>query len=153
MHTRWIAVAMGLVSLAGGPGTASGDQAVIADEQALLKLERDWVDAEIRHDARVLQAILHERFISTFGDGKPLGKQAFIEAVTGGPVDPTATQDLSDRTVIVVGETAVIVETDTVRKMKDSGPSVSAWRFTVTYVKTDGRWVALAEHGVPLRDR
>ena len=131
----------------------AADKPSTVDEKALRKLERDWVDAENRHDARALQAILGEKFIATFGAGKPLGKDAFIKQFTSGPADPTITQDLSDETIIVVGDTAVIVGTDTVHKLKDGLPSVTAYRLTVTYIRRGGHWIALAEQAEVIKPR
>lgn len=128
--------------------THAGDKTATADEQALRKLEREWVDAETRHDAVALQSILDDKFVATFGAAKPLDKDAFIKDVTAGPVDPTVSQELSDQTIVVAGDTAVVVETDTLRKVRDGKPSVAVYRFTVTYIRRGGHWVALAEHGV-----
>ena len=36
---------------------------------------------------------------------------------TAGPVDPTVSQELSEQTIVVAGATAVVVETDTERKV------------------------------------
>ena len=49
---------------------------------------------------------------------------------------------------LVAGDTAVVVETDTERKVRDGKPSAAVYRFTVTYIRRGGHWVALAEHGV-----
>jgi hypothetical protein len=56
------------------------------------KLEHEWVDAEARHDAVALLSILNDRFVATFGAGKPLDKNPFIKEVTDGAVDPTESQ-------------------------------------------------------------
>lgn len=90
-------------------------------------------------------------FIATFGAGKPLNKDAFIKEIINGAIDPTVTEELSDETIIVVGDTAVIVETDTLRKTKDGRPSATAYRFTVTYIRRGDHWVALAEHGAAMK--
>ena len=126
----------------------AGDKSTTTDEQALRKLEHDWVDAETRHDAVALQSILDDKFVATFGAAKPLDKDAFIKDVTAGPVDPTVNQELSDQTIVVAGDTAVIVETDTLRKVRDGKPSAVVYRFTVTYIRRGKHWLALAEHGV-----
>ena len=47
--------------------TYAGDKSATADDQALRKLEREWVDAETRHDAVALQSILEDKFVATFG--------------------------------------------------------------------------------------
>jgi hypothetical protein len=130
-------------------GASAGEPAATPDERALLKLEQDWVDAERRRDAAALRSILDDRFIATFGRSKPVDKEGFIKAQSEGAPDPTVSQELSDQKLIVVGRTAVIVETDTQRQVQDGKPSVLTWRFTVTYIKRGDRWWALAEQGGP----
>jgi ketosteroid isomerase-like protein len=139
------AAALTVAALFAAVNTYAGDKAATADEQALRKLERQWVDAETRHDAVALQSILDDKFVSTFGAGKPLDKNAFI---TTGPVDPTVSQELSEQTFVIAGDTAVVVETDTERKLRDGKPSTAVYRFTVTYIRRGDHWLALAEHGV-----
>ena len=102
-----IAAACAVAVLFGAANTRADDKAAVADEKALLKLEREWVDAEARHDVVALQSILDDRFVSTFGAGKLLDKAAFIEDVTDGAIDPTQSQQLSERTVVLAGDTAV----------------------------------------------
>ena len=142
------AAAFAVVMLFTAGNTHAGDKAATADEQVLRKLEREWIDAETRHDAVALRSILDDKFVATFGAAKPLDKDAFIKDVTAGPVDPTVSQELSDQTIVVADDTAVVVETDTERKVRDGKPSAAVYRFTVTYIRRGGHWVALAEHGV-----
>jgi hypothetical protein len=130
-----IAAACATALLFGASNTRAGEKAAAADEQALLKLEREWVEAEARHDVVALQAILDDRFVATFGSGKLLDKSAFIKAVTAGAIDPTESQELSDQTIVLARDTAVVVETDTIRGIKNGQPSESVYRFTVTYIK------------------
>jgi hypothetical protein len=142
-----IAATCAVAMLFGSGSTHAGEKAATADEQALLKLEHEWVDAEARHDVVALQAILDDRFVATFGAGKLLDKNAFIEDITAGAIDPTENQELSGRTIIVAGDTAVVVETDTIRRVTNGAPSANVYRFTVTYIKRRGHWAALAEQG------
>ena len=57
-------------------------------EQQLRKLELEWTAAEIHRDAGALGRILDERFVSTFGSGKPVDKAEFIRSA----VSPTRTR-------------------------------------------------------------
>ena len=43
-------------------------------EQQLRKLELEWTTAEINRDAGALERILDDRFVSTSGAGKPVGR-------------------------------------------------------------------------------
>ena len=114
--------------------------------QQVLDLGKEWVAAEIKHDSTTLRRILDEKFVASFGAKKPLDKEAFIEAIVSGDIDPTESQILSDETVIVDHDTAVVVGTDTERGTEKGVPYTEVARYTVTYIRRNGRWLALAEH-------
>jgi Domain of unknown function (DUF4440) len=52
----------------------------------------------------------------------------------------------ADETVIVDHDTAVVVGTDTVRGKEKGTAYTVVYRYTVTYVRRNGQWLALAEH-------
>jgi len=119
-------------------------------EQQVSQLLRDWVTAENEHDAAALDRILDDQFISTYEAGKPTRKAAFIASLTKGKADPKQTQSLTDETVVVDGDTAILVGTDTFHRTDHAEPDGLALRYTITCVRKNGRWVALAEHIVKL---
>jgi ketosteroid isomerase-like protein len=131
--------------LAGEPKSAASPPSGDARQQ-VLDLDKEWAAAETKHDAVTLDRILDEKFLVTFGSKKPYNKAAFIKAITEGEVDPTESQTLTDATVIVDGDTAVVVATDTLRGTKNGAAYMEVARYTVTYVHRHGRWRALAEH-------
>ena len=122
--------------------------ATLTDEQQLIALEQEWINAEKNHDVATLERILDDQFVSWFGSSKPIGKKAFIAEVTDGPLEPTLTHTVSDYVFIINGDTAVVMETDAIRRIKDGQPRESIYRFTTTYIRRDGRWRALAEQSV-----
>ena len=149
MKTSWLGlIVVGACSclraLAGEPTVES--TTVAQAEQQVLDLDRAWADAEVKHDEATLRRILDEHFVATFGAGKPYDKEGFIKAVIGGAPDPTESQDLSDRMVRVDADTAVIVETDTVRGTDEGKAYTTVYRITTVYIRRNGHWVALAEH-------
>lgn len=115
--------------------------------QQVMDLEQVWADAENRHDAAALRAILDDKFVFTMGsDGKLYDKEAFIAGNVRGLPDPTRSQTLTDRTVIVDRDTAVSMGTDTERGTKLGNPFTEVTRYTVTYVRRGNRWIPIAEH-------
>jgi ketosteroid isomerase-like protein len=130
-----------------GPGVPATDTHGDV-EQVLLELEQEWVAAENHHDAATLRRILDDQFVNTFGTGELLDKEAFIAAVTSGELDPSLSQTLSDRTTVIAGDTAIVVGTDTVRRTREGKTVTTVFRYTVTYIRRQGRWTALAEHMV-----
>ena len=115
-------------------------------KQQLLDLEQVWIKAEHNRDAATLRRILDDKFVATFGAGKPYGKEAFINAVASETPDPTESQTLAYDTVIVDRDTAVTVGTDTEHGTKNGAPYTDVARYTATYIRRHGQWLALAEH-------
>jgi hypothetical protein len=119
-------------------------------KQQVLDLGEEWVAAEVKHDASSLRRILDDKFVATFGAKKPYGKEAFIKQILMGDVDPTESQTLTDETVIIDDDTAVVVGTDTVRGTESGAAYTAVFRYTVTYIRRQEQWVALAEHLVEM---
>ncbi len=115
-------------------------------QRQVLNVDRQWADAEVRRDATALQRILDDGFMAVYGSGQVVDKETFIKNVIGDPSDKILSQDLGDITVRVQGDTAVVVETDTISGTDGGNPYVTALRLTTTYIKRNGHWVALAEH-------
>jgi ketosteroid isomerase-like protein len=130
--------------LAANAPVSDGD--LSAAKQQVLDLEQEWVAAEHKHDAATLRRLLDDKFVASFGADKPYDKEAFIKEIVGGDVDPTESQTLTDRAVIIDRDTAVVVGTDTERGTRKGAAYTEVYRYTATYIRRNGSWVALAEH-------
>jgi hypothetical protein len=115
-------------------------------KQQVLDLGKEWVAAEVKHDAATLRRILDDKFIASFGVKDPYDKETFIKHIVTGDVDPTESQTLTDETVIIDQDTAVVVGTDTARGTYNGSAYTVVYRYTVTYIHRNGQWLALAEH-------
>ena len=115
------------------------------DKQQIQQLEDDWVIAESKHDATTLRRILDDKFLASFGANKPIDKETFIREIVSSDVDPSVTQTLTDRMVIIDNDTAVVVGTDTQRGMKNDAAYTIVARYSATYIRRNGHWLALAE--------
>ncbi|MBS0365916.1 MAG: nuclear transport factor 2 family protein [Proteobacteria bacterium] len=114
--------------------------------QELLNLENEWAAAEDKHDEAILRRVLDERFVGTFSSGKTYDKEAFIKAILAAKVNPNdSPQTLSYEAVIIDGDTAVLVGTDTRHGTRDGAAYTAVAKYTVTYLHRNGRWMALAE--------
>ena len=113
--------------------------------EQLLNLEKEWEDAEKNHDVTMLRRILDDRFIVTLGD-KTADKEAFIKLFSAGAVDPTESATLTYEAVIIDGDTAVLVGTETAHGTREGAAYTRVYRYTTTYIRRQGRWQALAEH-------
>jgi ketosteroid isomerase-like protein len=137
------------VFFAAAAQAADGPSAAEAKEQVMNTLH-DWVRAENEHDAAALERILDDQFITTSGAGKPGNKEGFIKSLTAGKADPRQSQSLTDESVVVDGDTAVVVGTDTFHRTDGAKPDGLALRYTITFIRRNARWTALAEHIVEI---
>lgn len=72
--------------------------------------------------------------------------ETFIKDVIGDSTDKISSQDLGDITLHVQGDTAVLAKTDTARGTHGDQRYVQALRITITYIRRNGHWAALAAH-------
>lgn len=132
------------------PKTSAADATLSDDDlsakQQVLDLGKEWAAAEDKRDTSTLRRILDEKFVASFGAKKPYDKEAFIKQIVSGDVDPTESQTLTDETVTIDHDTAVVVGTDTVHGTEKGAAYKADFRYTVTYIRRHGQWVALAEH-------
>ena len=145
MTRRALGIALAISIIVWSAAAQAQGSAADAKQQA-SQLLRDWVTAENEHDAAALDRILDDQFISTNAAGKPTRKAAFIASLTKGKPDPRQTQSIEDETIVVDGDTAILVGTDTFHRTDHAEPDGLALRYTITCVRKNGRWVALAEH-------
>jgi len=117
-------------------------------KQQLMDLQEEWATAEDKHDLATLRRILDDRFVATFG-AKTYDKDAFIGSFTG-DIDPTRSQTLTYEAVIIDGDTAVLVGDDTERGTRQGVAFTKVGRYTVTYIRRHGQWLALAEQMIIL---
>ena len=118
------------------------------EEEAVRKLEREWLDAYEQHSAEAMDRIVAEDFMITFPNGKTQNKAQLMAMMKkprkeGAPVTRFYTEEVQSRkygdTVILTGR--VVFET----KGKDK-TTKEVSRYTDTYVKREGRWQVAASH-------
>jgi ketosteroid isomerase-like protein len=115
-------------------------------EQVLTKLEQDWAEALVKGDVATIDRIVADDFIATLSDGKSETKAQHIEAVKSGAYK-VEFMNLDEIKVHVFGDTAVVTLRQT-EKSKTNGKDNSGWyRFTDTWIKRNGKWQIVADHG------
>ncbi len=112
-------------------------------DKEIQAIEMKWIQAEIDGDAETLRSILHEDFQASSSDREPVDRETFIARVTGYTAGQHVSQALSNRHLVVNGDTAVVLEDDTLRGTNEGKPFSVVMRLNATYVKRDGRWRAL----------
>ena len=123
------------------PATAPRTDAAASDHAALLRLNRDYIDAVQNGDVRRFEEILAEDFLCSNPDGSVVDRAGFL-AQTARPV---AIRGLAahDVAVRIMGDVAIIHAAT--RYVKADG-TPGAGRYTDVWARRDGRWLAVAAH-------
>jgi len=125
-----------------GNKTAVDHDSVSTEEQGVLAIEDEYVAAEISRDEATIRRIVDDRFVFNSNDGKTSGKTELIHSVLSWK---RTGQTITERTVLVEGESAVIFGTTELRFSSDTGEDTkSLLRYTSTCVQRQGHWRFLA---------
>lgn len=132
-----IRIALALLGICFGAAAAT-------EEEAVLAAEDDWIRAEVNRDEATLRRVIDDQFVFNANDGQTSGRGQLIEGVLSWNMTG---QTLSERSVLVTGDTAIIFGTTELRFGSPDGEETkSLLRYTSTYVKRDGQWRAIALH-------
>jgi ketosteroid isomerase-like protein len=109
-------------------------------EEAVLKVTREWLDAEERHDAATLKRIIADDFQGTAARGNTVLKEDVVVPRAG-----TEARGLSittsDMKVRLFGDTAVV----TAHGVQKSGEKREL-RLTIIFTKRNNQWQMVGGH-------
>lgn len=111
------------------------------DRDALIALNRDYVESVRQGDVRRFDEILAEDFVCSNPDGSLVDRDGFL-AQTARPVT-IADLEAHDVDVRVFGDVALI-HARTTYALPDGRQG--AGRYTDVWARRDGRWLAVAAH-------
>jgi ketosteroid isomerase-like protein len=133
----------------GAAGSPRQTDAAVSDK--LEQIERDWADAEVKHDPSLIAPYLADSLIKTGDDNQPIARQQLLERIKNS--DTTiGSIDISDMKVQVYGDTAVVTGIFKAAGTSKGKNFTNTGRFTDTFVMQDGRWQAVASHDSLNRD-
>jgi ketosteroid isomerase-like protein len=120
------------------------------ERTALLYLERDWNQAEMKQDAAWFERSLADEFTGVDSQtGKPTTK---VQNIADLKKTTTASAELSGLDVKLQGDTAVVTGVTHNKGKDDKGALFDRRiRFTDVWVKRDGRWVVLSSQGTDVK--
>lgn len=127
-------------------------------EETILRLEKNWLDAEFRLDTASIAPLLHPRFISINGN-RISGKQEELKGIyehisamqkEGVVLDSLRLEDTQVRLYDSTAIATFIVHTF----KKDKGKSVEKrTRFYDVWIKRSGQWKAVSSQGTVLAEK
>ena len=119
---------------------------VVNTEEALKKLEREWLDAYVNRDAAAIERIEADDFSITYGNGEVATKTQEIARIKESrPEDGARSLSTEDVKVRVYGSVAVLTGRVIAKGRYESGPMkgqeyINRYRYTDVYVKKKRRW-------------
>jgi ketosteroid isomerase-like protein len=149
-HSTWV-VLLALVVVAAcakTPGESRELASVSAAEVDRVAAADDaYAAAEVRGDKAAMERFVDDRFVRNHEDGTTSGKDEFIATVLRLKL---VDQTISERSVVVEGNMALVLATTELRFDQSDGPRpVSKLRYTAAYVKRGDEWRMLALHIQP----
>jgi ketosteroid isomerase-like protein len=120
------------------------------ERTALLYMERDWNQAEMKQDAAWFERTLADEYSGVDArTGKPTTKGQVVADIK---TAATASADLSGLDVKLQGDTAVVTGLTHNKGKDEKGVAFDRKiRFTDVWVKRDGRWQILSSHGTDVK--
>jgi len=113
-----------------------------SEEQRVLAAEDEYVSAEVSRDKAALRRLVDDRFQYNTGRGTTTGKEELIADLLKMNM---VGQTIKERSVLIEGDVALVFGTAEIRFASPGKPdSVSALRYTATYVSRQGQWRLLA---------
>ena len=112
-------------------------------EQELIKLEREFGQAQPRRDIAKLKELMADDFIATIPPGKVIGKEEVIAQVMCPDFEMESL--VNDDICVRIYENVAIVIARGVARGRHKGQDASGeFRYTRVWVEREGRWQAVA---------
>jgi ketosteroid isomerase-like protein len=113
------------------------------DQDAVRKAETDRFAAMLKADVAALDKLLAEDLTYTHGDGRVIGKAAFLSDFRTGAFKYT-TIEPTDVSVRVFGDVAVVTGGAAMHVVNNGAPADIRIRYTDVHVRRNGAWQMVA---------
>ena len=114
-----------------------------SDEEVLRQLERNLLDATVRHDVEAYGRVLADDFIGHWADGSTTTKREELEMLRTGK-ESYGENKIIDMTVRIFGATAIVSGQSTETSVIDGKNATGIYNFTDVFLKRNGRWQIVA---------
>jgi ketosteroid isomerase-like protein len=148
MATRVVvAAAFGLATLTAAPARAQMGASSVADQ--IKKMEKDRAAAVVKADVATLEGLTSDDYILINANGQVSNKAETMNNIKTGVIKLTS-NEVSDMTVRVYGDTAVVTGKSTAKGTIGGRELKGPVMFTRVYVKKDGKWKSVAFQQTPV---
>lgn len=119
--------------------------AIDTEASKILALEKRWNDAYQRSDVVMMNELLSDDYIITIEDGSTFSKTGYI-AHNGNSTIRVAVSEMSDLSIRLHGDTAVVTGVYHERGTENGKPYEYRDRLTDVWMNSRGHWQLIASH-------
>ena len=139
-------LSLALISVGFGQVVQKPDPAS-QDEQALRRLEDEWLGSYLRGDKTTFDRIVADDFTGTDESAKLRSKTEERELIQAPPAGVKTSLINEDVRVRIYGDAAIVTGRIVVKTLLSGQPEISFQsRFTDTFLRRQGRWQVAARH-------
>jgi len=113
------------------------------DEQALIKIQHEWVAARLKRDSSFPQRIAVNDYTEVWVDGRIAHKEEYLKSFASAETVFTDFK-IDDLRVRLYGDTAIVVGQGSIKVHTKTQDLSGKYVWTDTFVKVSGDWKAIA---------
>ena len=143
------------VTATASPQKEAFDPAAI--EKEVIKLERDWADANKSHNPEAVRSVLADDAVIVYPDGSVATKADEVRTIESGAVTADAFEMIDPKVTVVNADSAFISGRSVIRngKYKDATTKKTIdisgeYRFLDVYTRRNGKWQAVASQATKI---
>jgi len=137
------------------PAKESYDAASI--EAEIIKLEREWADANKTHNSEAVKRILADNAVIVYPDGSTATKADEVKTIESSAITADSFEILDPKVTVVDGDSAFITGRGVIKNGKNVVPGQKRpidisgeYRFLDVYAKRDGKWQVVASQATKI---
>lgn len=121
-------------------------------EALLTKMEQDWTDAILKQDTARIEPILADDMLAIIPNGQTITKPQHLAFIKDETYKPESLS-IDNIKVRVFGDSAVVTYHQSEKSQFQGKDNSGETLWTDIFVKRDGRWQIVAEHGSRLEPK
>ena len=137
------------------PAKEAYDSAAI--EAELIKLEREWADANKTHNTEAVKRILADNAVIVYPDGSTATKADEVRTIESGAITADSFEVLDPKVTVLDADSAFITGRGVIKNGKNVVPNQKKpidisgeYRFVDVYAKRDGKWQVVASQATKI---
>jgi ketosteroid isomerase-like protein len=142
------------------PSTASPQKEAVdkaAIEAEVIKLEREWADANKSHNADAVRRVVADDAVIVYPDGSVATKADEVSTIESGTITADAFEMVDPKVTVVNADSAFVTGRSVIKngKIKDANTKKTIdisgeYRFLDVYSRRNGKWQAVASQATKI---